>query len=52
MQIQQIMTTEVVTVTADDRVKTLQELFERFHFHHLLVIDGDRWLEWFLIATF
>jgi acetoin utilization protein AcuB len=42
MQIQQIMSTEVVTVSIDARVKTLQDLFERFRFHHLLVIGEDK----------
>jgi acetoin utilization protein AcuB len=42
MQIHRIMTTKVVTVSADDKVKTLQDLFERFRFHHLLVIDEDK----------
>jgi acetoin utilization protein AcuB len=41
MKLEQIMTTQVVTVGMDDTVETVQMLFERFGFHHLLVIDED-----------
>jgi acetoin utilization protein AcuB len=39
--LQQIMTTQVVTVRMDDEVESVQALFERFHFHHLLVLQED-----------
>ncbi|MBZ5500125.1 MAG: CBS domain-containing protein [Acidobacteriia bacterium] len=39
--LQQIMTTQIVTVGMDDEVQTIQAIFERFRFHHLLVLDED-----------
>jgi acetoin utilization protein AcuB len=39
--LRQIMTTQVVTVGMDDEIETVQALFERFHFHHLLVLRED-----------
>jgi acetoin utilization protein AcuB len=42
MSLEQIMTYQVVTVNMDDTLETVQQLFERFHFHHLLVLgEGD-----------
>ena len=41
MKLEQIMTTKVVTVGMDDTLETIQILFERFRFHHLLVLDAD-----------
>ena len=41
MKISQIMTTQVITVRMDNEVGTVRELFERFRFHHLLVVDED-----------
>jgi acetoin utilization protein AcuB len=41
MQLQQIMTTHVVTVGLDENLKTVQELFMLSRFHHLLVLDED-----------
>ena len=38
----QIMTRHIVTVSQDDSLKTLRELFETHHFHHLLVTEGSR----------
>jgi acetoin utilization protein AcuB len=35
------MTTEIITIGMDDKLKIVQELFERFHFHHLLVVHKD-----------
>jgi acetoin utilization protein AcuB len=43
MTVEKIMSTKVVTIGMDDTVETAKVLFERFHFHHLLVIgEGDR----------
>ena len=39
MKLEKIMTTQVVTVGMDDSLQTVRMLFERFHFHHLLVLD-------------
>jgi acetoin utilization protein AcuB len=39
--LRQIMITQVVTIGLDDDVKTVQALFERFRFHHLLVLQED-----------
>ncbi len=41
MKISQIMTTQVITVEMDDEIGAIQELFERFHFHHLLVLGEN-----------
>lgn len=42
MKLQDIMNTEVVTIGMDDRLKTVQALFERHHFHHLPVVNEDK----------
>lgn len=41
MKLETIMTTEVVTVGTDDSLHTVQALFERFRFHHLLVLNEE-----------
>ena len=41
IHLQQIMTTQAVTVGMDDEVETVQALFKRFRFHHLLVLHKD-----------
>ena len=41
IRLQQIMSTQVVTVAMDAEIETVQKLFERFHFHHLLVLHED-----------
>ena len=41
MKLEDIMTTEVVTVGMDDRLETVQELFDQFKFHHLLVVEDN-----------
>ncbi len=38
MKLEQIMNTNVVVVGMDDTVETMQELFKRHRFHHLLVL--------------
>ena len=35
------MTSQVITVGMDDEVGTVQALFERFRFHHLLVLGDE-----------
>ncbi len=35
-----IMSTRVVTVTMDDSLARARDLFNEFHFHHLLVLHG------------
>jgi acetoin utilization protein AcuB len=39
MNLAQIMNLQVITVGMDDNLQTVQGLFERFGFHHLLVLD-------------
>ncbi len=34
------MSTRVVTVTMDDSLARVQDLFNEFHFHHLLIVQG------------
>jgi len=44
MTVEQIMTTRVITIGMDDTIETAKSLFERFHFHHLLVIGEENML--------
>ncbi|MFO0566119.1 MAG: CBS domain-containing protein [Polyangiaceae bacterium] len=37
-----VMTTQVVTVTEDDTIASLDEGFKRFHFRHMPVTRGDK----------
>lgn len=41
MKIEKIMSTNLVTVSMDDTLKTVKELFDNTHFHHLLVVEDD-----------
>ncbi len=41
MKMEDIMTTEVVFVGMDDRLGTVQELFETHKFHHVLVVEDN-----------
>jgi acetoin utilization protein AcuB len=40
----ELMTREVVTVGLDDDLRTLRDKFQRFGFHHLLVVENGRLL--------
>ncbi len=42
MQISEIMSKHLVTVSMDDTVEHMNKLFEVHRFHHLLVFDYDR----------
>lgn len=42
MQIQQIMTVDVHTVTPDIRLRELRRIFSEVKYHHLLVMDEGR----------
>lgn len=42
MKIAQLMNTELVSVTMDDSLAYVQELFERYKFHHILVIEQSK----------
>ena len=42
MDVRQIMSTKIVTVTLDDKLTRVKELFDRHEFHHLLVIDQQQ----------
>lgn len=41
MRLEEIMTTDVVTISMDDRLKKVQETFDAHKFHHLLVVEDD-----------
>jgi len=41
MRVEQIMKRDVITVGLDARVATIQKLFERHRFHHILIVDED-----------
>jgi acetoin utilization protein AcuB len=42
MIVQDIMTRRVVTVELDDQLATVKDIFDKMHFHHLLVVDDGR----------
>ena len=42
MNVNQIMSTGVVTVSLDDKLLRVKELFDEHQFHHLLVIDDEQ----------
>lgn len=42
MQLSQIMTHNVVTVSMDDTLGHIRELFNTFHFHHVVVAEAGR----------
>jgi acetoin utilization protein AcuB len=41
MKIESIMTTRVITVGMDDKLETIQALFEHYRFHHILVLGEN-----------
>ena len=41
MLIKEIMTTRVATVSMDDRLGVIKEIFEQAHFRHLLVVEEE-----------
>jgi acetoin utilization protein AcuB len=42
IRLRQIMSPQVVTVSMDDSLRVVRQLFEQHRFHHLLVVDGRR----------
>ncbi|MFT5837887.1 MAG: acetoin utilization protein AcuB [Flavobacteriales bacterium] len=42
MLVEQIMTKPVVTVTMDDTLRVVKQIFENSMFHHLLVVDKGK----------
>lgn len=40
--VQSIMTKRVITVEMDDALGTAKEIFDRLHFHHLLVVNQGK----------
>ncbi len=42
MTVQNIMSTRLVTVEMDDKLRVVKEIFDTMHFHHLLVVDEGR----------
>lgn len=41
MLVREIMTTRVATVSMDDRLNVIKEIFEQAHFRHLLVMEEE-----------
>ncbi len=42
MRVEEIMTQPVVTVTMDDSLRLIREIFSKMKFHHLLVTEHDK----------
>lgn len=42
MQIAEIMTSRIVTVTMDDSLTVVKEIFDNLKFHHLLVTESEK----------
>lgn len=42
MNVDQIMSTQIVTVGLDDPLSLVKDIFDDAHFHHLLVIDEGK----------
>ena len=42
MKIDKIMSSDVVTITMDDPIKSAKDIFEKRGFHHLLVIEDGK----------
>lgn len=41
MEVREIMTEDVTTVEPDEPIRVVRKLFDRMHFHHLLVVDYE-----------
>ncbi|RFB70618.1 MULTISPECIES: CBS domain-containing protein [unclassified Herbaspirillum] len=44
VSIKKIMTVKLVTVTLDDKLETVKEIFDSLKFHHLLVVEEHKLL--------
>ena len=42
MTVKSIMSTDLVCIHFEERLSVAKSLFERFKFHHLLVVDSNR----------
>jgi acetoin utilization protein AcuB len=42
MKLEDIMTRDVVTIGLDHRLRTVQQLFDKHKFHHLLVVEDKK----------
>jgi len=42
MTVQQIMTTQIVTVDLDTKLAVVKEIFDKHKFHHLLVLEAGK----------
>ncbi|XQW85017.1 CBS domain-containing protein [Thalassotalea piscium] len=42
MEISQIMSKSVVTVTMDDTLKVVKDIFDNANFHHVLVVEAQK----------
>lgn len=41
MKVKMLMSSAVITVNMDDSLLVIKEIFDHFHFHHLLVVCND-----------
>ncbi|HUT73083.1 MAG TPA: CBS domain-containing protein [Desulfatiglandales bacterium] len=41
MKLEEIMTTQVATIGMDDTLAAIRKIFEKVHFHHLLVLSEE-----------
>ena len=41
MNVNEIMTTEVITIGMDDTLGQIQKLFEKHKFHHVLIVEDE-----------
>ena len=51
MHIRDIMTTRVATVSMDDRLSVIKDIFEQAHFRHLLVLEAVSYTQLTLPTT-
>jgi acetoin utilization protein AcuB len=42
MRMSELMTARIVSVEMDDKLDVVKEIFDRMHFHHLLVVDAAK----------
>lgn len=42
MSVKKLMSTNVVTISLDESLKTIKEIFENVNFHHLLVVESQK----------
>lgn len=42
MNLADVMTTTVVTVSMDDNLRQIRQIFDRYRFHHVVVVENDK----------